>query len=79
MCIVSGRTHILFDPRYRMRLQASLGNEERRIIAFNKSNDLRRRPDGDCIRCLDNPFPATLISVRFYMDRDNLRRIGGRQ
>jgi len=68
MCIASGRTHILFDSRFRLQSQDSERGEQRRVIAFNKANDLRLPPDPGSVRRLRRPFPGTLISLRFYLD-----------
>ncbi|MGH8546152.1 MAG: hypothetical protein ACREX3_21525 [Gammaproteobacteria bacterium] len=75
MCVVSGRTHILFDGTYRLQRQPSREGEERRIIAFNEANDLQQAPDPKYVRNLNGGFPGTLISLRFYFDRDHLRSI----
>jgi hypothetical protein len=75
MCVVSGRTHILFDGRFEMRLQVARSGERRRIIAFNKRNDLQLPPDPACVRNLEAYFPGTLISLRFYLDHEHLSGI----
>lgn len=71
MCVVSGSSFILFNEDYEMRRERRNG-EERSIIAFNSSNDLNQRPDKRNVRCLKRFFPGTLISLRFYFDRDHL-------
>jgi len=76
MCIVSGRTHILFDGKYEMRSQKTRRGEDAEIIAFNKKNDLREKPDDKYVRHLRHPFPGTLISLRFYFDPENLEKLG---
>ena len=44
MSITSGHTHICFDGTYKLKSQMvedkELGNEQRRIIAFNDKNDI---------------------------------------
>lgn len=77
MCVVSGRTHVLFDNRYRMQPKKTARGEERRVIAFNPQNDLRRPPDPLSVRNLRRPFPGTLISLRFYLDPKYLVTLGG--
>ncbi len=77
MCVVSGRTQILFDGKYGMKYQRIPSGEKRFIIAFNKTNDLRRKPDPNCVRNLDRYFPGTLISLRIFFDQEHLERIGG--
>jgi hypothetical protein len=73
MCVVSGRTHILFDTTYPMTLQETESGTKRRIIALNEDNDLRQPPDRNYVRHLKRPFPGTLISLRFYLDEAHLR------
>lgn len=77
MCLVSGRTQILFDGKYEMKYQRTRAGEKRFIIAFNKTNDLGRKPDSNCVRNLDRYFPGTLISLRIFFDQEHLERIGG--
>lgn len=76
MCLLSGRTHITFDGRFRMREEQTVDGETRRIIAFNEENDLFKRPDAGAVRTLRGMFPGTLISLRFYLDEAYLRKIG---
>jgi hypothetical protein len=74
MCIVSGHTHIAFDNRYTMKRQVTQSGETRRIIAFNKTNDLNRPPDAGYVNELKRFFPGTLISLRFYLDKKHLEK-----
>ena len=74
MCLVSGRTHILFDGTYQMR-EMPFHDGTARVIAFNKQNDLSRPPDPRTVKWLHRPFPGTLISLRFYIDSDHLQRL----
>ena len=61
MAILSGSTHILFDGTYDMSL-----SNNRKIIAFNKDNDLNNMPDKKYVTNLNNIFfPGTIISIRF--------------
>lgn len=64
MAILSGATHILFDGTYSMVPNSS----GRKIIAFNKENDLSLPPDENFVSHLDSLFfPGTIISIRFPM------------
>lgn len=61
MAILSGKTHVLFDGTYSMT-----SSESRKVIAFNKDNDLNQRPDKKYVTNLgDISFPGTIISIRF--------------
>ncbi|MCS3679514.1 hypothetical protein GGP72_000123 [Salinibacter ruber] len=71
MCVLSGSTHILFDGEYRME-QEYLGDRSREIIAFNDENDLEKPPDPDKVKALSGHFPGTVISMKFYLDREHL-------
>ena len=61
MAILSGSTHILFDGTYAM---SSVNG--RKIIAFNKDNNLESPPDKKFVTNLGKTFfPGTIISIRF--------------
>ncbi|MCK4258023.1 MAG: hypothetical protein KAX49_03545 [Halanaerobiales bacterium] len=66
MSITSGRAHIYFDNKYRMMKN---NNEDRYVIAFNKNNDLNKPPDYNNVKMLDEYFPGTVISLKFYIDK----------
>ena len=74
MCLVSGRTHIVFDGRYQMQ-KTSFHDGTARTIAFNKNNDLSNPPDSSAVKWLRHPFPGTLISLKFYIDPTHLKSI----
>lgn len=76
MAILSGRTHILFDGRYRMADVLSPNGDLWQRIAFNKANDIWLPPDKEVVRRLKRPFPGTLISMRFYLDPKYLAASG---
>lgn len=71
MALVSGKTHILFDGKYRIAA-VKVGDETRKVIAFNDNNDLRERPDPEYVRSLRNSFPGTLVSLRFQLKQVDL-------
>jgi len=75
MCLVSGRTHIRFDPKYLMAPQPGTGGSSRRIIAFNHTNDIRIAPDSKVVTPLVNRFPGTLLSLRFFVQKEYLERL----
>lgn len=78
MCVLSGRTHILFDGTYRMGYQHMSGGGRRRVIAFNRENNLDLAPDPRYVRHLKRGFPGTLISLSFNFDKSHLDQIGRR-
>ncbi len=67
MCIISGSTAILFDGKYKLH-DAKIGDETRKIIAFNFKNDLGQPPDPKYIYTLKNPFNGTIVSLRFTLN-----------
>jgi hypothetical protein len=74
MALVSGKTHILFDGKYSIA-PIEVDGEIRKVIAFNKDNNLRERPDPDYVRSLRNHFPGTLISLNFQLKQADLALI----
>ena len=79
--IVSGHTHILFDKKYELQnyffQDNVLGNGERKIIAFNEENNIFKKADKDNVRFMKQYFPGTIISMKFYIDREYLENLGG--
>lgn len=74
MALLSGKTHILFDGRYKIT-PVVVGSETRKVIAFNDKNDLNQRPDERYVRTLSNDFPGTLVSLRFQLKQTDLANI----
>ena len=68
MCIVTGRTQILFDGRYRLKESRKEGRDHMYDIAFNPPNDLLRPPNPASVRNLKEPFPGTLITAKFTLE-----------
>lgn len=73
MTIISGRTYIKFDGRYNMSMKKfksdpAFGSGKKRIIAFNKENDIYKPADNAVVRQLKENFPGTVISLRIYLD-----------
>jgi hypothetical protein len=78
MCLISGRTYILFDGIFELEKKITGRGEERRVIAFNRANDLEAPPDREYVKTLPIGFPGTIISIRFDLDRSNLERLARR-
>lgn len=69
MTITSGHIQILFDGKYFLKVvEMDTGN--RQVIAFNNDNDLFQTPDENNVKILDNFFPGTIISMKFYIHKD---------
>lgn len=73
MTIVSGKTQIIFSDEYKMQPvefdnDKAFGSGEKQIIAFNKQNDIYRPADTKNVRKLEQYFPGTVISLKFYLD-----------
>ena len=75
MSLISGNTHILFDQKYKLSENTMDNGEERKVIAFNKENDLRKPPDIKNVKKLKNYFPGTIISMKFYLQRSYIEQI----
>ncbi|MCM1039074.1 MAG: hypothetical protein NC314_12900 [Roseburia sp.] len=72
MTIVSGRTYIKFDGQYYMKKEKfendpAFGSGEKRIIAFNKENNIYKPADKEVVRRLKENFPGTVVSLRIYL------------
>jgi len=74
MTIISGNTHIMFDGTYNLsEKKTKKGNIQ--VIAFNKENDLKKRPDPNYVKILKNKFPGVIISLEFYLDKMYLDKL----
>lgn len=74
MAILSGNTHILFDGTYNLS-EKRTRNGNLQVIAFNKDNDLKKRPDSNYVKILKNKFPGVIISLEFYLDKMYLDKL----
>jgi hypothetical protein len=75
MTIVSGHTVIKFDDKYKMRDEQFsddpvFGNTKSKIIAFNQENDIYQPADQHNVYNMKEFFPGTVISLKFYLDRE---------
>ena len=73
MTIISGRTQIKFTDSYKMECvefdkDIVFGTGEKRIIAFNKENNIYSSPDMNNVIKMSEYFPGTVISLKFYLD-----------
>ncbi len=69
MCIVSGSSYINFDSRYKLSPNKDGG---RQTIAFNDENSLNLPPNDNYVKKIKHYFPGTIISMKFYLDREYL-------
>ena len=80
MTLTSGHTHIIFNERYQLS-NVSFDNDPifdskpKRILAFNKENDIYSQPDRENVIRLKEYFPGTIISLRFYLDNRYIQEI----
>ncbi len=71
MSVISGGIQIIFDGTYKI-----LYNDKKiPVIAFNKDNDLNKKPDGNVVKLLQNKFPGVIISIEFYVDKKYLTKV----
>jgi len=74
MFIISGDTRILFDGTYRIEKNS----EGTRLIAFNRTNDLKLPPDPSYVLPLKKArLPGTMIGVQFPIQPRSLQETGG--
>ena len=45
------------------------------MVAFNDANSLAERPNPIYVKHLRRSFPGTIISLRFFLDKENLYEI----
>lgn len=78
MCIISGKSHILFTDEYQLHnIKKGKENDDRQIIAFNEDNDLYSPPDANYVKTMSNYFPGTIISMKFYLDKKYIENLRG--
>lgn len=79
--ITSGHVHILFDRKYQLQEKeihnSILGNGKRKIIAFNNDNDILKKANSENVHCMNQFFPGTIISMKFYIDKEYLNILKG--
>lgn len=73
MTLVSGKTYIDFSGEYKMQNimftdDIAFGNGKKKIIAFNNENDIYKPADNSRVKRLQENFPGTIISLKFYLD-----------
>lgn len=84
MSIVSGRTWIRFDEVYKMRSMRFdhdevFGSGERKIIAFNDENNIYLPSRSENVVYMNEYFPGTVISLKFYLDNRYINKRKGNQ
>jgi len=75
MCLLSGRAYILFDGKFAPCERRTAVSERRRVIAFNKENNLEKPPNKRYVLTLPAGFPGTIISLRFSLNRARLEKL----
>lgn len=73
MTIVSGNTQIKFTENYKMKPvkfndDVVFETGEKLIIAFNDENDIYAPANSDNVIKMNQYFPGTVISLKFYLD-----------
>jgi len=73
IAIVSGNSTILIDYKYPI-IHKEIGDskENRRMIAFNKYNDLHQLPDQNKVFLIDHKFEGTIFSGKFVINEKYL-------
>lgn len=73
MTLVSGKSQILFDGTYILKEEV-INGESIQVIAFNKNNNLKEKPDKKYVKDVGVKFPGVIINVEFFVDRNYLER-----
>ncbi|WOO36005.1 hypothetical protein R2R35_19740 [Anaerocolumna sp. AGMB13020] len=72
LSITSGNINIKFSNKYSLDNvlfnDNIMGNNLRKIIAFNNDNDIYKPADSNNVRIMKETFPGTVISIKFYLD-----------
>ncbi len=76
MTLLSGRTRILFNSEYRLQ-PINVPGGTRNVIAFNAENDLEEKPDSRNVHTISGTFPGTLLSFKFFVDKNFLEKLSG--
>jgi len=74
MTIISGKTKIVFDGTYNI-VESFNGNEKFKIMTFNKSGDIKDKPDPKYVSCTNDYFPGTMISVKLLFNNDDINNL----
>lgn len=82
MTVISGNTYIDFEETYKMHgvqfeNDPVFGDGVKKILAFNRKNDIYKPADPERVKKLRERFPGTVISLRFYLDSRYIRKKGG--
>lgn len=81
MTIVSGNTRIVFTDTYQLEEKKFdddiMGHRKRKVIAFNRTNDLYLPPDSQNVKKCKYKFPGTVISLRFVLNKEYVTRAKG--
>ena len=68
MYLLSGKTVIEFDGKYRLRTEKDSNGLPRGTISFNESGSIFDKPDTNYVRTVDNYFPGTALYVRLLLN-----------
>lgn len=71
MSITSGNINILFDGTYTIKEDEN----NLKVIAFNEENNLEKEPDKKYVKNIGNYFPGTVISIKFFIDREYIEEL----
>lgn len=76
MSITSGHINILFSDETRLETK-QYGKYTRKVIAFNEENNLSLPSNNKNVKLLDNYFPGTVLSMKFYIAPDYIMDANG--
>ncbi|MDD4604606.1 MAG: hypothetical protein PHF97_12500, partial [Bacteroidales bacterium] len=68
LSILSGRTRIIFDGKYKIESKTNNKGTNFKVMTFNDSGDIENKPDSKYVFCTDDYFPGTLISAKILLN-----------
>jgi len=72
--IISGRTRILVNNKYEIKVDKINEMTEIRTISFNSENSLDNLPDRENVMMINEAFKGTIITGKFNIKADYLRK-----
>lgn len=71
LTILSGKTNITFDGKYRIETVYQDG-QPFKVMAFNRTGSLEDKPDDKYVKSVDYFFPGTVIAAKIVIDKNSL-------
>lgn len=73
LAILSGNASIVFDGKYKIE-EKTIEGEDFKVMTFNDSGDISKKPDANYVKFAKNHFPGTLISAQILINKDDIKK-----